>query len=164
MSDLSQRGKAAPGAPHNLVPMGTDKNPHSSPENASEAAAEEAARAAGSSGDGSRPSRGEPKLGAKRGITARRSYTTARRYNSVTTHASYMYHGYNRARQGRAHGARAPGNSCMAHQVSEWDGRAWREVGLLRRARLSAKPILSPVSPKEYMLGQCSTSRDVLLL
>ena len=35
-----------------------------------------------------------------------------------------------------------------ASQVSEWDGRAWREVGLLRRARLSAKPSLSPVSPR----------------
>ena len=60
MSDLSQRCEAAPGAPHDTVPMGTDMNPPSSPENASEAAAEESARGAGSSGDGSRPSRGEP--------------------------------------------------------------------------------------------------------
>ena len=61
MGDLYQRGEAAPGAPHDTVPLRTDTNPPSMPENASEAAAEEeAARAAGSSADGSRPSRCEP--------------------------------------------------------------------------------------------------------
>jgi len=61
MGELYQRGEAAPGAPHNTVPLRTDTNPPFMPENASEAAAEEEeARAAGSSADGSRPSRGEP--------------------------------------------------------------------------------------------------------
>ena len=78
MSDLSQRGKAAPGAPHDTVPMGTDTNPPSSSENASEAAAEE--RPAGLA-------RQEMAAGHRvvsyslepSGITARRSNTTARR-------------------------------------------------------------------------------------
>ena len=67
MGELYQRGEAAPGAPHDTVPLrtdtnppSTDTNPPSTPENASVAAAEEAVRAAGLSADGSRPSRGEP--------------------------------------------------------------------------------------------------------
>jgi hypothetical protein len=58
MSNPYQRDKVARGAPQDTVPVHTDTNPASKPENASEAAAEEAARAAGSSADGSRPSRG----------------------------------------------------------------------------------------------------------
>ena len=60
-----------------------------------------------------------------------------------------MYNGYNQLAKAARTGARQVMHG--ASQVSEWDGRAWREVGLLRRARLSAKPSLSPVSPKEYV-------------
>ena len=58
MSNPYQRDEVACGAPQDKFHVHTDTNPVSKPENASEAAAEEAARAAGSSADGSRPSRG----------------------------------------------------------------------------------------------------------
>jgi hypothetical protein len=49
MSNPYQRDKVARGAPQDTVPVHTDTNPASKPENAFEAAAEEAARDAGSS-------------------------------------------------------------------------------------------------------------------
>ena len=57
-----------------------------------------------------------------------------------------MYNGYNQLAKAARTGARQVMHG--ASQVSEWDGRAWREDGLLRRARLSAKPSLRPVSPR----------------